>query len=349
MQSNVSCVSCFRAVGNLFVTCISCNGYYHKLCSGIINDHHFHLIKSSKNIVYNCNNCVNSCSDLYAKVSVLSEEIQELKQKFCSYENNKNATDRSSFKNKQKNAKECLNSNRDEQRRVHSPLRDSFPSNSANLVSSGVNANNVVVAAEVNDNARHNSVNVTTEPSNVNAVNSLNKIRSRRDSICLADNPDSETEINASDLKSNEMRSRRESFCLSVSSASVAATAKSHIPVHNTEWIDVKSKRKMKRSIFGANENNDLDVIANKKWIHLSSFKSSVTVEQILNYIWKYSNIGKDKIDCYKLVKKDANLNELKKISFKIGVNAEIYKEIYKPSLWPANVRLRPFQIFSNK
>ncbi|XP_075163249.1 uncharacterized protein LOC142235882 [Haematobia irritans] len=90
----------------------------------------------------------------------------------------------------------------------------------------------------------------------------------------------------------------------------------------------------------------ELAVVTNKKWIHISAFKPTVTAEQIIEYVCKYSNISRSHLECFRLVKKDVDVNSLSKISFKLGISAGFYNELFTSSLWPADVKIRPFQFF---
>lgn len=116
-------------------------------------------------------------------------------------------------------------------------------------------------------------------------------------------------------------------------------------------WETVqRRRRKGGKVIFGENNvPNDLEVVATKKWIHISKFKPTVSCDQIINYIAANSNIDKANIECYKLVKKDANLSELKSVNFKLGVVSSFYNDIFNSKLWPTDIRVRPFKNFQKR
>ncbi|KAI8115986.1 hypothetical protein CVS40_11874 [Lucilia cuprina] len=116
------------------------------------------------------------------------------------------------------------------------------------------------------------------------------------------------------------------------------------------EWINVHRRRRKNRIIaVGENNSNDLEVIIKNKYLHVSSFKPSVTTEQIINFIEKNTQIPKNHLECTRLVKKDADESILKHVNFKIGVSPHFYDEIIKPTLWPVNIKIRPFIFFSRK
>lgn len=317
MRTNTFCAGCFSAVGNVFIKCSLCSKHFHQKCSGVNNDRDFKFLNTSKNAVYKCNQCAKESSDLIAKVSMLSNEIKELKAEFQAYKNKNNKIESVSFLNKKTYAETSFAEKKNVQKSGQSTFCNSFSSNSAKCNLS--NGNDVVVA-DAHDVDCLNANVVAAEPKDP----SLNVLRARirRESICLSEKSDDTDTV-----------------------ATANSQAESDIPVSNSEWIDVKPKIKRKHFVFGNNNNKDLDVFDHKKWVHLSSFKPNVTVEQVKEYIAKYANINKINIQCYKLVKNGADMNVLKSISFKVGVSMEFYKELLKPSLWPANVRVRPFYI----
>lgn len=359
MRPKKFCAACFRVVGSAFLKCITCKEHYHKECSGIDNDNEYYLLTSSKYAVYNCNKCFNSSQDLTSKVSELSNQIIELKNLFDAYLNNNNIKESAQSKNEKSNAKPILSFDKLQQR-SRSPLRTSFSSNSNALHLS--NGHRIDAKPVIADHDVHNA-NVVV-PTELDANKLKCKVRVRRASLCLSDAsfnnddtanvvvPIETTNDVVNETKSN-FRLRRPSLCLSQYSDDNAANKISKeindIPVNNLEWVNVQARRKRKCIIFGDNNNKDLDVIADKKWVHLSYFKPSVTVENIVNYISKNAKIGLNHLECYKLVKKGADMNKLRKLSFKIGITAEYYNEILNPSLWPVDVKVRQFQFFNNK
>lgn len=116
------------------------------------------------------------------------------------------------------------------------------------------------------------------------------------------------------------------------------------------DWIDVQRRRRKKGPVVvGVNESEDLDVVIQKKWVHLSSFKATVTSDEIIQYVEKSTEIGKQHMECYKLVKKDVDVRELKRVNFKLGISPSFYNELLKPENWPSGIRVRPFVNFPKK
>nr|AMS38376.1 hypothetical protein [Bactrocera tryoni] len=99
-------------------------------------------------------------------------------------------------------------------------------------------------------------------------------------------------------------------------------------------------------TVVGVNANVDLDVVIPKKWIHLSAFKSSVTEEDIISFVVKHANVDREHLLCYKLIKKDTDINNLKRINFKLGVSPSFFNAVFSSSVWPSGIKLRPFKFF---
>ncbi|XP_017494309.1 PREDICTED: uncharacterized protein LOC108382447 [Rhagoletis zephyria] len=122
-------------------------------------------------------------------------------------------------------------------------------------------------------------------------------------------------------------------------------------PQLGADWITVPRKKVPKRRnvVVGRNENNDLGVFSRFKWLHLSSFKPTVSEVDIINYVSNQVIVDKQQIACYKLVKKDTNETALKYINFKLGVPEHVYFNLLKPEIWPTNVNIRQFRFFQKQ
>lgn len=115
-------------------------------------------------------------------------------------------------------------------------------------------------------------------------------------------------------------------------------------------WTKVRRRRRRNRVIVvGDKDTDDLDVVARKKYLHLSSFKPTVTADKIIEYIEKNSEIGKQHLECTRLVKKDVDESSLKFVNFKLGVSSCFYDDIIKSNFWPVDIKLRPFVFYPRK
>lgn len=112
-------------------------------------------------------------------------------------------------------------------------------------------------------------------------------------------------------------------------------------------WTNVRRRKRRNRVlVHGENASNDLDVADKKKYLHISSLKPSVSPDMIIDYVEKNTKIAKHHLECTRLVKRDVDVNTLKHVNFKLGVSPCFYDEVMKSTLWPINVRVRPFVFF---
>ncbi|XP_036346792.1 uncharacterized protein LOC118756110, partial [Rhagoletis pomonella] len=100
-----------------------------------------------------------------------------------------------------------------------------------------------------------------------------------------------------------------------------------------------RAKRNVNNTVVGRNESRVLDIIANLKWVHLSYFNTTVSSENIMSYVHEHAAIDKSDLRCYALVKKDAEINGLRRVSFKLGVANKYYGKIFDTSLWQEDIR----------
>ncbi|XP_017475218.1 PREDICTED: uncharacterized protein LOC108365638 isoform X2 [Rhagoletis zephyria] len=90
--------------------------------------------------------------------------------------------------------------------------------------------------------------------------------------------------------------------------------------------------------VHGRNNNTDLEVVFKKKWLHISSFKPSVSEDNLIAYVSKHAKIDSTHLTCYKLVKKGTPLESLRSVNFKIGVISSLYNNILNPNVWPSDI-----------
>lgn len=86
------------------------------------------------------------------------------------------------------------------------------------------------------------------------------------------------------------------------------------------------------------------EVDPNMRRIFISRLEPSTSCDQIIEHL-KSKNIIDDSTDikCTKLVKKDANLDELSFVSFKLDVPKNMFNLLNDPSMWPDSVAIREF------
>lgn len=136
----------------------------------------------------------------------------------------------------------------------------------------------------------------------------------------------------------------------SISSYPTAASNVFETDTQRSEWmLPRKRKRRNRAVVVGSNVTEELDVVVKKKFVHIAGFKPSVTTDQIVNFVNKHTNVDKQHLVCTRLTKKDADINLLTHVNFKVGVTERFYDELMKASLWPTSIRVRPFIFFPKK
>lgn len=74
---------------------------------------------------------------------------------------------------------------------------------------------------------------------------------------------------------------------------------------------------------------------------HISPFHTTVTSDDILQYIAENSVIDKNKVRIRRLTKKGQDISSLKHINFKIETDDEISKVILNSNFWPNHIRIK--------
>ncbi|XP_055838699.1 uncharacterized protein LOC129906796 [Episyrphus balteatus] len=110
-----------------------------------------------------------------------------------------------------------------------------------------------------------------------------------------------------------------------------------HVPTNN------KSVSKIKK-IFGSDPSS-LCALPNIKWLHLSRFDKNTKSSDIVDSISQKTNIPKEELKCYALIKKDADLSTLKFITFKLSVPTHKLSLVLDPSVWGSFVQVKEFII----
>lgn len=85
---------------------------------------------------------------------------------------------------------------------------------------------------------------------------------------------------------------------------------------------------------------------AEKFWLYLSRIARTVTEDDISELV-KICLDTDEHVEVRKLVRKDADLNQLAFISFKVGVSKELRGTALDPSVWPKGIFFREFENLS--
>lgn len=296
-MSSTLCDKCFKKIDQQnFVTCNVCKCKYHRICAKLDDVNIVIALEQCKYIVYNCENCLSTASDLVSNVSLLSKEIKELKILISRLLTNSNNNCLLADELKQK-----------EKQQSYAP----------STLHSSNSSSKVLVDAVLPNNRSA----VVFDAASLHQYTSKGKMDIHHPLTVVSNNVDDESDI--------------------------LSTVNPESLPSNTDWVNVRRRKKPKKVIcVGDNSNDELDVVVKKKWVHLSSFKPSVSEDNIVKYVSNHLKIGKEHLECYKLVKKDTSLENLKFVNFKLGISSNFYNDLLNPSLWTSNIRIRPFKFF---
>lgn len=309
-SEKILCSKCFNNIQkNFAIICEICNCKFHKVCAKIENESAVNALFNFENIVYNCDNCLQSSCDLVKKVSLLTYEIEQMKTLFSQFMNN--------------------NSNNNNMKPVS---HRSLP-----VLKTGFNSNASAPCLEKTN--CHNTLCSYSQAKDNNTAFAANR---------SAGNLIQTTAVNSVDVNADVAVKHVDD------NANVAVLNDDNLIDADdiSSWSNVtrrKIRTRKHKVVVGDNDNSELDVVIKMKWVHLSSFKPSVTEDNIISYVEKHLDIGKSNISCYKLIKKDVETKDLRFINFKLGVSSVFYEQLFKPELWTADIKVRPFKFFPKK
>lgn len=311
------CSKCFNNIQKKCeIICEICQCKFHKICAKIENENAFNSLLDYENIVFNCDNCLHSSRDLIKKISLLTYEIQHLKALFAQlFDNASN------------------NNNKNNNQRSLPVLNADLNSNVCS--SNGTQATTTISFGDSNTNSFFKK-NATG-----NIVSSVNNSELPTTSKKAFLSVDTAAVNTTADIDQNNVAN------VDVLNGDVALDVQG-----TSNWTNVTNRRKKPKKnkfIVGDSNNAELEVAVRTKWVHLSSFKPTVSAEDITNYVSKHLDVDKSLISCYKLVKKDASLETLRYVNFKLGVPSAFYNTLLEPKLWTCDVKVRPFQFFHKK
>lgn len=143
-------------------------------------------------------------------------------------------------------------------------------------------------------------------------------------------------------------RKRRISSSEDSSSAPNAASSKSTVrPTANCGTRDICIGPTVeKKSNIGLRigEKNEVKQPKFSRAVWISGLHPTVSSDEIKKYILEETDVKScDKFECFKLVKKDADLSQLKFVSFKIAVGDDFFDYFMSPGIWPKSVSVREF------
>lgn len=115
-------------------------------------------------------------------------------------------------------------------------------------------------------------------------------------------------------------------------------------------WLAANDKRSRKhqRTIIGTSnkavDGMNLKVIDHFKWLHLSSFKPTTTVQSVLDYVSAAFGVNSSSLICNKLVKAGSDESSLRHVNFKLGVPEDMLPAFLNSECWLKGLRVRLFK-----
>ncbi|XP_036340175.1 uncharacterized protein LOC118749485 [Rhagoletis pomonella] len=339
-----------------FITCGLCSLNFHLKCAKL-NSACLKVIKSNKNLIFRCDTCSSvSISSCLAKISNALCSLKEIETAFGGHSNlhnpeypkNSNIS-HVSINNAASNiapSNDTADNNnliitRSKARVADlnkSPLSINSSISFASAASSAGAITTNALTADVVTACSANPIGICS-PS-MCTVNETVTLSPRNTSLA-ADNPSAAAHATGTSAADNDNRSATNDESTEIGDKNSN---------NNAAWTEVKNRRRKKALVVvGSNDSTELSVAIRNKWLHLSSFDPQVSAEDIKKYVAKHAGIDADSLACYMLVKKDDPVGKHKRVNFKLGVSSVNYQKLLSSSLWPANVRVRPFRFFQKQ
>lgn len=353
------CLVCKNAiVGEIPFACYVCKGEIHKLCTGL-DPNFVKNFDKYENCFYKCDKCLNCSDNIYETVSELVSEVRELKSLIakCPVSSHFQCNGNSCFLNTASGpntpvavATVVADMNGLTKSTDNALLSNTVSDSDAPVVAAKVVADKTGLTKSTTASAPIRRKSITYAEAAATVDNAVAEI----DLLLLS--PAINT-LNAASTSSSSMLNAPVSANAGpavhtnniVSAARDVPAGISANPDNDdgSNWNLVSKKVKSARkSVVGNAENNELDVRVMKKFVHISSFKPSVSEQDIISYVVKHTGILEHNIVCRKLVKRDAVSDDLKWVNFKLGVPQEFLKKLLVPDLWQAGIKVRPFEFF---
>lgn len=250
------CSQCYKKIQlGSQVVCNICQRKFHTVCVKVDKESAINALSSFANIVFNCDNCLQSSCDLVKKISLLSYEMEEMKSMLAQLiSSNDN----------------CNNSKNSANRSLpllKTGLGDSMPQRS--LASNAQSAN--LVRSSRCDIHAHDNLSMCATTQSVVGDGVVG------DGVIAAAVSATVSSVDVAATNSNGAGAGYAD--VDVGSVSTLGG----VSLEHGGWENVtrrKHKHKKRRVVVGENDNAELDVVVKKRWVHLSSFKNTVTEDQ---------------------------------------------------------------------
>lgn len=97
------------------------------------------------------------------------------------------------------------------------------------------------------------------------------------------------------------------------------------------------------KKIFGSDSLSTLNALPSIKWLHISKFRINTNPADIVQHVSEKTGIPNNLLQCYKLIKKEADLSSLNYVNFKLSIPSDKLASVMNPSVWPFFVQVKSF------
>lgn len=308
------------------LNCSTCSNKFHKSCVNVKDKQIFDLIKPFPNIIFNCDNCRNTNTNLLPIIVALVAEVKDLKAKVLQLYPKDRAEIDSKIKKKISRPKKDKSGNNAIAIRVSPPPPiSSIQESSTNLSLSADSGKKKTKKKKKKTKNNKNCIPVSFEQTAASTP-PLPTIRTvvPASSSLTAGFEKCNNFASIATVATIDANALPSPLTGSAAAAAVAdinkGVAVSDISDSMPEWINVRKKLNNEcEVVIGQTENNELYVKINKKWVHLGSSKTDISENDIVAYIEKCTGIAKQQIDCRQQIKEETSLEKLKLVNFMLN------------------------------
>lgn len=330
------CDKQFTRGDNFIVPCSGfCRKFFHRKCCENLGEYDVKLTQKNRNLCYLCDDCVSGSVELEKKFINILTSQQVKYDKLIEVINELS----NSFKNQLLELKGELLCRFDQ-----FSDKNKLAGKKLSEKNKGSVLNKFKKAKEPTANCCSVKLNpaIDTDKDQLANQNSLNSSLQQKSVMPSCDYVDSALALAlqtpaASNFSSNSTLANDVVF----SSASL----------ETGDWINVNNKKKCRKqqkvAMYGTADDVDLHSILpsvpNFKFLHISRLNTSVSVENIKNYLSNKLKVSENMIICNKLVSKDADISKLSFVNFKVGVPDHIFNSALSPDMWPVGIKIKNF------
>ncbi|KAH8344597.1 hypothetical protein KR067_001013, partial [Drosophila pandora] len=86
-----------------------------------------------------------------------------------------------------------------------------------------------------------------------------------------------------------------------------------------------------------------LQVMPSLKYLHIGKFATATQPEALCKFVADKLHLDPSDVACARLIKKDADINALKFVNFKLGIPEQHFPAVFNDDFWPMSVKVTRF------